>query len=227
MSKKKPPTSSRGLHVRVKTADKRSVSSTRWLQRQLNDPYVQKARAAGYRSRAAFKLEEMDEKFHLLKPGMRVVDLGCAPGGWSQFARPLLGDKGRLIALDILPMDPVAEVDFICGDFREAEVLGQLEDLVGPQAIDLVLSDMAPNLSGIDVSDQVSSIYLCELALDFAKAHLKPKGMFLTKIFQGEGFDAYLKELRQTFETVTVRKPKASRPRSREVYLLARNFRAV
>jgi len=124
-------------------------------------------------------------------------------------------------------MDPVPDVEFILGDFREGEVLQQLEDSVGSHSIDLVLSDMAPNLSGIDVSDQVSSIYLCELALDFAKAHLKPKGMFLTKIFQGEGFDEYLKELRQTFETVTVRKPKASRPRSREVYLLARNFRAV
>ena len=205
----------------------RSNSSARWLNEHENDTYVQMARKQGYRSRAVYKLKEINEKDRLLKPGQVVVDLGAAPGGWSQLARPLLGDKGRLIALDILPMEPVADVDFICGDFRDAEVLGQLEDLVGPQAIDLVLSDMAPNLSGIDVSDQVSSIYLCELALDFAKAHLKPKGMFLTKIFQGEGFDAYLKELRQTFETVTVRKPKASRPRSREVYLLARNFRAV
>jgi 23S rRNA (uridine2552-2'-O)-methyltransferase len=205
----------------------RSNSSARWLNEHENDTYVQLARKEGYRSRAVYKLKEINEKDKLLKPGQIVVDLGAAPGGWSQLARPLLGPKGRLIALDILPMPPVPDVEFILGDFREGEVLQQLEDSVGTKTIDLVLSDMAPNLSGIDVSDQVSSIYLCELALDFAKAHLKPKGMFLTKIFQGEGFDEYLKELRQTFETVTVRKPKASRPRSREVYLLARNFRAV
>jgi 23S rRNA (uridine2552-2'-O)-methyltransferase len=206
---------------------KRSNSSARWLAEHENDPYVQQARKLGYRSRSVFKLKEIQEKDRILKPGQTVVDLGAAPGGWSQLARPLLGSKGRLIALDILAMDPVANVEFILGDFREAAVLRQLENSVGKQAIDLVLSDMAPNLSGIDVADQVSTIYLCELALDFAKAHLKPRGVFVTKVFQGEGIDAYLKSVRQTFESVTIRKPKASRPRSREVYLVARNFRAV
>jgi 23S rRNA (uridine2552-2'-O)-methyltransferase len=206
---------------------KRSNSSARWLAEHENDPYVQQARKLGYRSRAVFKLKEIQEKDRILKPGQTVVDLGAAPGGWSQLARPLLGSKGRLIALDILPMDQVADVEFILGDFREAAVLQRLEASVGKQAIDLVLSDMAPNLSGIDVADQVSTIYLCELALDFAKAHLKPRGVFVTKVFQGESFDAYLKSVRQIFESVTIRKPKASRPRSREVYLVARNFRAV
>lgn len=206
---------------------KRSSSSARWLAEHENDPYVQQARKLGYRSRAVFKLKEIQEKDRILKPGQVVVDLGAAPGGWSQWARPLLGPKGTLIALDILPMEPIADVDIILGDFREEAVLRELERRVGERAVDLVLSDMAPNLSGVDVADQASSIYLCELALDFASVHLKPKGVFLTKIFQGEGFDAYLKALRQAFESVTIRKPKASRPRSREVYLLARNFRAV
>ncbi|TXH03401.1 MAG: 23S rRNA (uridine(2552)-2'-O)-methyltransferase RlmE [Nevskiaceae bacterium] len=206
---------------------KRSGSSARWLAEHENDPYVQQARKLGYRSRAVFKLKEIQEKDRILKPGQVVVDLGAAPGGWSQWARPLLGPKGTLIALDILPMDPIADVDIILGDFREEAVLRELESRVGERAVDLVLSDMAPNLSGVDVADQAASIYLCELALDFASVHLKPKGVLLTKIFQGEGFDAYLKSLRQAFESVTIRKPKASRPRSREVYLLARNFRAV
>lgn len=206
---------------------KRSSSSARWLAEHENDPYVQQARKLGYRSRAVFKLKEIQEKDRIFKPGQVVVDLGAAPGGWSQWARPLLGPKGTLIALDILPMDPIADVDIILGDFREEAVLRELESRVGERAVDLVLSDMAPNLSGVDVADQAASIYLCELALDFASVHLKPKGVFLTKIFQGEGFDAYLKSLRQAFESVTIRKPKASRPRSREVYLLARNFRAV
>lgn len=206
---------------------KRSNSSARWLAEHENDPYVQQARKLGYRSRAVFKLKEIQEKDHILRPGQIVVDLGAAPGGWSQYARSLLGAKGRLIALDILPMEPVQGVEFIHGDFREDAVLKQLEDRVGTQAVDLVLSDMAPNISGIDAADQAASIYLCELALEFARAHLKPRGMLLTKVFQGEGFEAYLKALRQAFETVTIRKPKASRPRSREVYLLAKNFRAV
>lgn len=202
-------------------------SSRRWLAEHEADHYVHEARRLGYRSRAVFKLKELNEKDRLLKPGQIVVDLGAAPGGWSQFARPLLGAKGRLFALDILPMEPLPGVEFIQGDFREQAVLEELEARVGAQAVDLVLSDMAPNISGIDAADQAGSIHLCELALDFARAHLKPRGGFLTKAFQGEGFDAYLKLLRGAFESVTIRKPKASRPRSREVYLLARNFRAV
>lgn len=191
------------------------------------DHYVKEARRLGYRSRAVFKLQELNERDKLLKPGMTVVDLGAAPGGWSQLARPLLGPKGRLLALDILPMDPLPDVDFLLGDFREESVLREFEARVGTQAVDLVLSDMAPNVSGIDSADQVGQLYLCELALDFAKAHLKPGGDFLTKAFQGEGFEAYVKILRQSFESVLIRKPKASRPRSREVYLLARGLRRV
>lgn len=206
---------------------KRSNSSARWLAEHENDPYVQESRRLGYRSRAVFKLKEIQEKDRILKPGQIVVDLGAAPGGWSQWARPLLGNKGRLIALDILPMEPVPEVEFICGDFREESVLKQLEQSVGTQAVDLVLSDMAPNISGIDTADAAASLYLCELALDFARAHLKSKGVFVTKVFQGDGFDGYIKTVRQAFEAVTIRKPKASRPRSREVYLVARSFRAV
>lgn len=203
-------------------------SSKRWLAEHAADHYVHEARRLGYRSRAVFKLKELQEKDRLFRPGQVVVDLGAAPGGWSQYARPLLGAKGRLFALDILPMDPIPGVEMLLGDFREEHVLRELEARVGEQAVDLVLSDMAPNISGIDVADQTGSIHLCELALEFAQAHLKPdRGVFLTKIFQGEGFDAYLKTLRQAFESVTIRKPKASRPRSREVYLLARNFRAV
>ena len=206
---------------------KRSGSSARWLREHETDTYVQQARKLGYRSRAVFKLKELQDKDRILKPGQIVVDLGAAPGGWSQFARPLLGSKGRLIALDILPIEPLPAVDFICGDFREEVVLKQLEALVGTEAVDLVLSDMAPNISGIDTADAASSLYLCELALDFALAHLKPKGCFVTKVFQGDGFDGYLKAARTAFESVTIRKPKASRPRSREVYLVARNFRSV
>lgn len=206
---------------------KRSNSSARWLAEHENDAYVQEARRLGYRCRAVFKLKELQEKDRILKPGQIVVDLGAAPGGWSQWARPLLGNRGKLIALDILPMEPVPDVEFICGDFREESVLKQLEQSVGGHAVDVVMSDMAPNMSGIDVADAASSLYLCELALDFAKAHLKSKGVFVAKVFQGEGFDGYIKAVRQAFETVTIRKPKASRPRSREVYLVARNFRAV
>ncbi|HSW13172.1 MAG TPA: 23S rRNA (uridine(2552)-2'-O)-methyltransferase RlmE [Solimonas sp.] len=206
-------------------SQKRRPSSARWLAEHAADHYVQEARRLGYRSRAVFKLKEIQEKDRILKPGQVVVDLGAAPGGWSQWARPLLGAKGKLFALDILEMEPLPEVQFLLGDFREESVLHQLEAAVGDRAVDLVLSDMAPNLSGVDAADQAGTIYLCELALDFAKAHLKPKGVFLTKIFQGDGFEAYLKTLRESFESVTIRKPKASRPRSSEVYLLARGFR--
>lgn len=206
---------------------KRSASSSKWIAEHEADFYVKQARAMGYRSRAVFKLQELHEKDKFIKPGMVVVDLGAAPGGWSQYARPLLGAKGRLIATDILPIDAIADVDFLCGDFRDETVLKAVETLVGPQAVDLVLSDMAPNISGIDTADAASSLYLCELALDFAKAHLKPSGVFVTKVFQGEGFDEYLKAVRATFASVVIRKPKASRPRSREVYLVAKNFRRV
>ena len=189
--------------------------------------YVREARKQGYRSRAVFKLKEINDQYHLLRPGMIVVDLGAAPGGWSQMARPLLGPKGRVVALDILPMDALPDVDIITGDFREESVLRELESRIGERAVDLVLSDMAPNVSGIDSADQVGQLYLCELALEFARTHLKPSGDFLAKVFQGEGFEVYLKTLRAEFESVLIRKPKASRPRSREVYLLARRLRRV
>jgi 23S rRNA (uridine2552-2'-O)-methyltransferase len=203
---------------------KRTPSSKRWLAEHEADHYVQEARRLGYRSRAVFKLKEIQERDHILKPGMTVVDLGAAPGGWSQFARPLLGPKGRLVALDILPMEPVAEVEFICGDFREESVLQQLEGLAAEQTVDLVLSDMAPNISGIDVADQAAAMYLAELALDFAVKRLKRGGGLVAKVFQGDGFEPYVKDLRGRFGSVQIRKPKASRPRSREVYLVARNY---
>lgn len=206
-------------------SQKRRPSSARWIAEHEADHYVQEARRLGYRSRAVFKLEELHQKDRLLKPGMVVVDLGAAPGGWSQYAVPLVGEKGRVIATDILPIDAIAGVDFLCGDFREETVLKAVEVLVGENAVDLVLSDMAPNISGIDTADQVASIYLCELALDFARAHLKRNGVFVAKVFQGEGFDAYLKAVRASFGSVAIRKPKASRPRSREVYVVAKNFR--
>jgi 23S rRNA (uridine2552-2'-O)-methyltransferase len=208
-------------------SQKRRPSSARWIAEHENDPYVKEARRLGYRSRAVFKLKEIHEKDAILKPGQLVVDLGAAPGGWSQWARPLLGPKGRLFALDILPMDPLPDVDFIEGDFREETVLHELGGRVGSRAVDLVLSDMAPNVTGIDSADQVGQLHLCELALDFSKAHLKPGGSFLVKVFQGEGFEDFLKQMRATFGSVTIRKPKASRPRSREVYLLARSLRGV
>ena len=208
-------------------SQKRRPSSARWLAEHNADHYVQEARRLGYRSRAVFKLQELHEKDKLLKPGMVVVDLGAAPGGWSQMARPLVGPKGRVIATDILEIEPIPGVDFLCGDFREDVVLKGLEALVGEQAVDLVLSDMAPNITGIDTADQASSIHLCELALEFARSHLKGQGAFVVKVFQGEGFDAYLKQVRAAFSSVAIRKPKASRPRSSEVYLVAKNFRRV
>ncbi len=189
---------------------------------------MHEARRLGYRSRAIFKLKEILERDRLLKAGMTVVDLGAAPGGWSQLARPLLGPKGRLIALDILPMEPLPDVDFLLGDFREESVLRQLEALVGSgRQVDLVLSDMAPNITGIDTADAAAIVHLGELALDFAREHLKAGGAFLTKVFQGEGIEEYTRQVRAHFATVQVRKPKASRSRSREIYLLARNFHVV
>jgi len=202
-------------------------SSARWLSEPRNDDYVQKAKRLGYGCTAVFKLQELNERDRLLKPGMVVVDLGAAPGGWSEFARPFLGAKGRLIASDILAMDAIAEVDFLQGDFREESVLQAVEALVGEKAVDLVLSDMAPNISGIDSADQAASLYLCELALEFAVKHLKQGGNFVVKVFQGEGFEVYVKQVRAVFASVSIRKPKASRPLSSEVYWVARCFKRV
>lgn len=198
----------------------RSKSSSRWLKEHFDDPYVKEAQKKGYRSRATFKLLEIQEKDKLIQPGMVVVDLGAAPGGWSQIAVKLVGSKGKVFALDILPMDPIVDVDFIEGDFREDAVLNQLENALTGQRIDLVISDIAPNISGNDSVDQPRAMYLVELALEFAGQHLRPGGNFLVKVFQGEGFEAYFKELKQQFKKVITRKPKASRGRSREVYLL-------
>jgi 23S rRNA (uridine2552-2'-O)-methyltransferase len=210
----------------------RTKSSTRWLQEHFSDPYVKRAQAEGWRSRAVFKLEELLERDQqLLKPGMVVVDLGAAPGGWSQMARERLGEKngewqGRIIALDILPMQGIAGVDFIEGDFREEAVVQQLEAKLDGAKADLVLSDMAPNISGVNVADQARAMYLAELAADFASVHLRPGGAFLIKLFQGREYDAYLKNLRAGYERVSIRKPKASRARSPEVYALATGKRA-
>jgi 23S rRNA (uridine2552-2'-O)-methyltransferase len=203
----------------------RSKSSARWLREHFTDEYVKRAQQDGYRSRAVYKLLEIHEKDRLLRPGLAVVDLGAAPGGWSQLATRLVGGQGRVMALDILPMESLPSVEFIEGDFRETAVLDQLLAALDGRPVDLVLSDMAPNTSGIKAVDQPSSLYLAELALDFARQCLKPGGDFLVKAFQGEGFDKFLKELRVAFATVAPRKPRASRARSAEQYLLARNYR--
>jgi len=205
----------------------RSKSSSRWLKEHFKDEYVRRAQEQGYRSRAVFKLLEVQEKDRILKPGMVVVDLGAAPGGWSEAARQLVGRNGRVIATDILPMDPIEGVEFLEGDFREGEVLDRLLALIGEDRADLVLSDMAPNMSGVDAVDQPRAMYLAELALDLARKILKPGGDFLVKVFQGEGSEEYLRTLRQDFDKVIVRKPRASRPRSREVYILARGLNVV
>lgn len=186
---------------------------------------MKRARHEGYRARSAFKLEELDRRDRLVRPGMRVVDLGAAPGGWCQYLQRQHGNKLRIVALDILPMDPLPGVDILTGDFRDAAVLAQLEVVVGTPKVDLVLSDMAPNISGIDAADQAGSIHLAELALEFARDRLGPAGTFVVKVFQGEGFDDYLAAVRQGFAKVNIRKPEASRARSSEVYLVARNPR--
>ena len=204
----------------------RSKSSTRWLREHFQDPFVKKAQVEGLRSRAAFKLTELIERDRLLRPGMNVVDLGAAPGGWTQVVRESLGDNGRVIALDVLPMQGVAGVDVLQGDFRDAALLARLEALLGGTRLDLVLSDMAPNMSGVVLVDQARAMELAELALAFARRWLKPGGAFLVKLFQGVGFDDFVRDLRQGFERVSMRKPKASRARSREVYALASNLKA-
>lgn len=205
----------------------KSKSSRRWLTEHFDDYYVKMAQQQGLRSRSAFKLVELQEKYQLIKPGMTVVDLGSAPGGWCQVAQPLVGKSGRVIALDILEMEPVPGVDFILGDFTEGEPLQQLEAALAGQKVDLVLSDMAPNMSGMAAIDQAKAMYLAELALEFCKEHLKHGGDYVVKLFQGTDFDGYVREVRSLFEKVQVRKPKASRPRSREVYLLARGRKVL
>lgn len=199
---------------------KKHKTSKAWMHEHVTDHYVQRARAEGWRSRAAFKLMEIDERDRLLRPGMVVVDLGAAPGGWSQVVAGRVGSGGRVLALDLLEMAPVAGVEFLRGDFRDDAVLRELTLRLGGRPVDLVISDMAPNISGIAVSDQSRATHLAELALAFAAEHLKPGGNFLVKTFQGEGFDAFRKAMGDAFDRVVVRKPKSSRDRSSEVYLL-------
>jgi len=198
----------------------KSKSSRRWLAEHFDDQYVKQAQQQGLRSRAAFKLMELDEKYQLLRRGMRVVDLGSAPGSWTQVVQKVVGDSGQIIALDILPMEPLANVFFIEGDFTEEIPLALLEEALAGQYVDLVLSDMAPNMSGMGAVDQPRMMYLAELALAFAEKWLEPRGSFVVKVFHGEGFDDFVKHVRSLFDKVQVRKPAASRPRSREVYVL-------
>ncbi|EKT4457344.1 23S rRNA (uridine(2552)-2'-O)-methyltransferase RlmE [Pseudomonas putida] len=203
----------------------RSKSSANWLREHFNDPFVKQAQKDGYRSRASYKLLEIQEKDRLIRPGMSVIDLGAAPGGWSQVTSRLIGGQGRLIASDILEMDAIADVTFIQGDFTQDEVLQRILEAVGDSHVDLVISDMAPNMSGTPAVDIPRAMFLCELALDLATRVLKPGGDFLIKIFQGEGFDVYLKDVRSKFDKVQMRKPSSSRDRSREQYLLGRGFK--
>ncbi|MCW9052138.1 MAG: 23S rRNA (uridine(2552)-2'-O)-methyltransferase RlmE [Motiliproteus sp.] len=203
----------------------RSKSSGRWLKEHFDDHYVQKAKDEGYRSRASFKLLELDQKDKLFRPGMTVVDLGAAPGGWSQVAAQQVGDQGVVVASDILPMDSMAGVTFVQGDFTEESVYEAILDAVDGRPVDLVISDMAPNMSGMAAVDQPKAIYLVELALDLSRQVLKPNGIFLAKVFQGEGFDSLLSEMRQSFTKVQSRKPESSRARSREIYQLCRGFK--
>jgi len=203
----------------------RSKTSLKWLQRHVNDPYVKQAQKDGYRSRASYKLLEIQEKYKLIRPGMSVVDLGAAPGGWSQVTSRLIGGQGRLIASDILEMDSIPDVTFIQGDFTQDEVLAQILEAVGNSQVDLVISDMAPNMSGTPEVDMPKAMFLCELALDLTGRILKPGGNFVIKVFQGEGFDAYVKDARQKFDKVQMIKPDSSRGSSREQYMLAWGYR--
>jgi 23S rRNA (uridine2552-2'-O)-methyltransferase len=205
--------------------NKQSASSGRWLKEHFDDKYVQEAQKRGYRSRAIFKIEEIQKKDKLLKPGMTVVDLGAAPGGWSQYAAEVVGDEGQVIACDILSMDSLPGVSFLQGDFREEAVLSALLERIQPDMVDVVLSDMAPNMSGNLASDQPRAMYLVELALDMCRQVLAPNGSFAVKVFQGEGFDQYLAEIRNMFKVVKIRKPDSSRDRSREVYIVATGYK--
>ncbi|MEI7612093.1 MAG: 23S rRNA (uridine(2552)-2'-O)-methyltransferase RlmE [Betaproteobacteria bacterium] len=205
---------------------KRTRTSNAWLREHVNDTYVQRARAEGYRSRASFKLMEIDDRDHLIRSGEIVVDLGATPGGWSQVAAKRMKGQGRVIALDLLEMDPLHGVEFVQGDFREESVLNNLEIMLGGERVGLVLSDMAPNMSGILLSDQARVMHLAELGLEFSRNWLKPEGAFLVKVFQGYGFDDFVKEMRTVFKTVASRKPDASRDRSAEVYILGRGLKA-
>jgi len=203
----------------------RTKTSKKWLDEHVNDPYVKKAQIDGYRSRASYKLIEINEKDKLIRPNSVVMDLGSAPGGWSQVVAPWVGDSGRVIASDILPMDGIVGVTFIQGDFTEEAVYKQIVRELNGEKVDVVVSDMAPNLSGVNTTDQYSSIYLVELALDMARNVLKPGGSFCAKVFQGVGYEEYVKDVRSSFEKVLVRKPAASRPRSREVYIVGKGFK--
>ena len=206
---------------------KRSKSSARWLAEHASDEFVKRAHREGFRSRAAFKLEEIQARERLLRPGIRCVDLGAAPGGWSQYAARILGSTGRIVATDILAMDPIPGVEFVQGDFRDDQVLAEVLGRIGADKVDLVLSDMAPNMAGIDAVDQPRAMYLAELAMEFAERVLAPGGDLLVKLFQGEGFDQIIRHARGRFVRVATKKPKASRSRSPEIYLLARQFGMV
>lgn len=203
----------------------RSKTSKRWLKEHFDDEYVKKAQRQGYRSRAVYKLLELQEKEAMIKPGMTVVDLGAAPGGWSQLARELLGNTGQVIALDLLLIDPIPDVTMLQGDFCEQEILDQLMVLLAGKHVDLVLSDMAPNMSGNKAIDMPRSMYLCECAFDFALKVLPSNGTLVMKVFHGDGFEVLLKNVRSHFKRVVLRKPKASRPRSRETYLYATGYK--
>jgi 23S rRNA (uridine2552-2'-O)-methyltransferase len=205
----------------------RSKSSHQWLKAHFDDEFVKRAQRDGYRSRAVYKLEEIQQRDRIFRPGSVVVDLGAAPGGWSQYAAQQLGSRGRIFALDILPMEELPGVEFIEGDFREDEALDSLKKRLGGVAVDLVMSDMAPNISGVDAVDQPRSMYLAELAADFAAQVLGKGGDLLFKAFQGEGFDEFLRDLRGQYRKVLIRKPRASRPRSREVYVLGKGRKAA
>ena len=204
---------------------KRTRTSKAWMQEHVNDPYVQRAKKEGWRSRAAFKLMEIDDKDRLLRRGEVVVDLGATPGGWSQVAARRVGDDGLVLALDLLEMDPIHGVHFIQGDFREDDVLRQLDERLSGRRVGLVMSDMAPNMSGVPLVDQARIMYLAELGLEFSRAHLKPDGAFLVKVFQGTDYEAFIRAMREVFKVVAVRKPDASRDRSAELYVLGRALR--
>ena len=211
-------------------SNKKLRSNRAWIERHINDPYVKRSKAEGYRARSVYKLLELNEKEHLLKPGLTVVDLGSAPGSWTQVVREKLIDKngqvrGRIIAMDILPMDPIEDVYFLQGDFREESVEAQLNAMVAGGKVEAVVSDMAPNLSGVAMVDAGASLYLCELALDFAVQHLTPDGIFVAKVFQGSGYSQYIEACKKVFKVVHQRKPEASRDSSSEMYVVGRGLK--